>query len=69
MMWLTVGDERTLINLDHVRQVAVEGTALTITFSTGEKVTVRSFASEADAKATLRHVSNELMTTDLRSVR
>lgn len=68
-MWLAVGDERTLINLDHVRQVAVEGAGLTVTFSTGEKVTVLSFASEADAKATLRHVSNELMTTNLRSVR
>ena len=68
-MWLTVGDERTLINLDHVRQVAVEGSALTITFSTGEKVTVRAFASESDAKATLKHVCNELMTTDLRAVR
>lgn len=68
-MWLTLGDERTLINLDHVRQLAVEGAALTITFSAGEKVIIRSFASEADAKAILRHVSNELMTTDLPVIR
>jgi hypothetical protein len=68
-MWLTLGDERTLINLDHVRQLAVETASLTITFAAGEKVVIRSFASEADAKAILKHVSNELMTTDLPLIR
>lgn len=68
-MWLNAGDEQILINLDQVRQIGAEGTSLVLVFAAGEKLLIRSFNSEDEAKNVLRHISHELMTTDLPAVR
>jgi|GEM_PF-2500965 len=68
-MWLNAGDERILINLDQVRQVGTEGTPLVLVFAAGEKVLIRSFGSEDEARNALGHISDEIVTTDLPPVR
>ncbi|HLJ59804.1 MAG TPA: hypothetical protein VKZ50_08745 [bacterium] len=68
-MWLNAGNERMLINLDQVRQIGAEGTSLVLVFASGEKLLIRSFNTEDEAKNVLRHISHEIRTTDLPVVR
>jgi hypothetical protein len=67
-MWLNAGDERILINLDQVRQIGAEGASLVVVFASGEKLLIRSFNSEDEAKRVLTHISREIRTTDLPAV-
>jgi len=68
-VWLNAGDEQIVINLDQGRQIGAEGASLVLICAAGQKMLIGSFGSEEGARNDLRHISHEIMTTELPPVR
>ena len=59
-MWLALGDRASLINLDHTREVKVEGNSLRAVLVDGRIVLLHDFATPDEAKATLTKLRESL---------